>query len=649
MSVQFGRWNFDGKPLASDYVNKVHAALGPFAPDRGGSFLRAGISVIYRPFHTNTESRRETQPYLCTSGSVITWDGRIDNRGELTSQLKDDLAADSPDILIVSAAYQRWGTACFARLVGDWAVSIWNPADRSLLLAKDPIGVRHLYYFLEERQVTWSTVLDPLVLLGGCRLKLDEEYLAGWLSFFPASHLTPYVGIRSVPASSYVLIETERRTVLEYWHFDPGKRIQYRNDTDYEEHFRSVFAQSVRRRMHSDMPVLAELSGGLDSSSIVCMADTLAVPGVSETTRLDTVSYYDDSEPNWNERPYFESVEERRDRVGCHINTASRMIPNFDFDNARFSATPDAACHDSGEGEELAAYVISHGNRVLLSGIGGDEVMGGVPTPTPELSDLLARARLTGLAQQLKAWALSKRRPWFHLLMEAASEFVPPVFLGVPERQRPSPWLRADFVRRQRSALLGYPTRLKLFGALPSFQENLNTLNVLRRELACTALSSNPPLEKRYPFLDRDLLEYIYAIPRQQLVRPGSRRSLMRRSLRTIVPDEVLNRKRKAFVVRAPLAFIRAHWEGLIEMNRQMICSALGIVDSTAFLEALCRARRGEEIPIVFLMRTLVLELWLRGLHSPSSLIASYLGIQPAPGYSFGASAMQAVAPDGTP
>lgn len=648
MSLQFGRWNFDGKPLTPDCMDKVHAALGPYTPDRGDCYVGAGISVIYRPFHTTRESRSETQPYLCTSGSVLTWDGRLDNRADLSSQLKGNLVVDSPDILIVSAAYQRWGTACFAKLVGDWALSIWDPADRTLLLAKDHIGARQLYYLIEKRQVTWSTLLDPLVLLGGSPPKLDEEYLAGWLSFFPASYLTPYMGIQSVPASSYVRIGSERRTVQEYWRFDPGKRIQYRNDTDYEEHFRSVFAESVKRRTHSDIPVLAELSGGLDSSSIVCMADTLTESGVSKIARVDTVSYYDDSEPNWNERPYFESVENKRHRVGCHINIAPRMIPNFDFNHARFCATPDAACHDSGEGEEFSDYVMSHGNRVLLSGIGGDEVMGGVPTPIPELSDLLARARLADLAHQLKIWALSKRKPWFQLLMEAVKEFVPPLLLRLPERQRPSPWLRADFIKRQRSALLGYPTRLKLFGALPSFQENLSTLNVLRRQLACTALSSNPHLEKRYPFLDRDLLEYIYAIPREQLVRPGARRSLMRRSLRTIVPEDVLNRRRKAFVVRAPLAFIRAHWERLIEMNAKMICSALGIVDSTGFLEALCRARRGEEIPIVFLMRTLVLELWLRGLHSPSSPVAPYLEIE-ASNCSFAASAARAVVPNGAP
>jgi len=90
--------------------------------------------------------------------------------------------------------------------MGDWALSVWNPKDRSLILAKDPIGTRYLYYSLDKDQVSWSTILDPLVLLAEKTFALEEEYIAGWLSFFPATHLTPYVGIHSVPPASSALL-----------------------------------------------------------------------------------------------------------------------------------------------------------------------------------------------------------------------------------------------------------------------------------------------------------------------------------------------------------------------------------------------------------------------------------------------------------
>ena len=98
-------------------------------------------------------------------------------------------------------------------LIGDWALSIWDPHTRSLILAKDPIGTRHLYYSFDENHVTWSTILDPLVLSAGNPFALCEEYIAGWFSMFPAAHLTPYVGIHSVPPSSSVLIRSGKHTV----------------------------------------------------------------------------------------------------------------------------------------------------------------------------------------------------------------------------------------------------------------------------------------------------------------------------------------------------------------------------------------------------------------------------------------------------
>jgi asparagine synthase (glutamine-hydrolysing) len=258
----------------------------------------------------------------------------------------------------------------------------------------------------------------------------------------------------------------------------------------------------------------------------------------------------------------------------------------------------------------------SQGNRVVLSGIGGDEVMGGVPTPAPELENLLARAQFGALAHQLKVWALEKRKPWFHLFLEAARGFFPPALVGVPKYMRPAPWLQSSFVKHHWAALTGYPSRTKLFGPLPSFQENVGALDTLRRQLTRTALPFEPPFEKRYPYLDRSLLEFMFAIPREQLVRPSQRRSLMRRALVGIVPDEILNRKTKAFVVRSPMVAISNDWTHFAEMTQNMLSSSLGIVDSERLLATLQKGRRGEEVPTIALMRTIFIEGWLRSLRT---------------------------------
>jgi asparagine synthase (glutamine-hydrolysing) len=621
MSVQFGRWNWDGKPVDRDYLEKVRPLLAPYGPDDEGAYTTSNLSVLYRAFHTTKESRRETQPHISKSGVVITWDGRLDNRAELIRRLRDTVTISATDVSIVAAAFDEWGANCFAKLVGDWALSLWNPDSRSLILAKDPIGARHLYYSFEHDQVTWSTILDPLVLFAGKSFPLCEEYIAGWFSFFPATHLTPYIGIHSVPPSSSVVIRNGKRTVTKYWDFDPARPIRYRTDAEYEEHFRTAFGEAVRRSLRSDSPILAELSGGMDSSSIVCIADTIFARGAAEAPRLDTISYYDDSEPNWNERPYFTKVEEKRGRTGTHIDMSSRDSFKIELDSDHFAATPGSSGGRPTEASrQIASCIASQGNRVVLSGIGGDEFTGGVPTPTPELEDLLASGHLATLAHQLKVWALNKRKPWFYLLFDAARGFFPPALVGVPKHKRPAPWLNPEFVKRNRAALTGYEDRTKIFGSLPSFQGNVGTVDALRRQLASSHFSSDLPWEKRYPYLDRSLLEFIFAIPREQLVRPGQRRSLMRRALIGIVPDELLNRKRKAFVTRGPRVGIATELPHLLELAQHMLMGSLGIADSASFIEALQKTRQGAEVPMVPLMRTLGIELWLRNLTTTTVL-----------------------------
>ena len=612
MSVQFGRWNFEGAPTAPGNLEQVRELMECYAPDGSRTYSAGGVEIVYGALHVVKESFLETQPHVTRSGVVLTWDGRLDNRAELIALMSERLETGSSDVSVVAAAYDRWGTQCFARLLGDWALSIWNSGDRSLLLAKDSIGTRPLYYLTERRECSWSSLLDPLVLFSGKALALDEEYIAAYFSLFPTTHLTPYAGIKSVSPGSFVRIRPGSETTLKYWNFDSSKQVRYRADAEYQEHFRAVFRESVRRRLRSARPALAELSGGMDSSSVVCVADAVIAEGSAETPRLDTLSYFNDSEPNWNERPYFEKVEQRRGRAGCHIDLAEDQPFSLEAEAADFHAIPGSRRRNTRLARERAACLSEGGYRVLLSGIGGDEVTGGVPTPVPELADLLARARFRRLAQQLKAWALVKRKPWVHLFFETARSFLPRRLGRFAKYRQPPVWLEPAFISRHRFALSGYEDRLRFLGALPSFQEAVSALDALRRQLACDGLPCDPPFEKRYPYLDRDLLEFLFAIPREQLVRPGERRSLVRRALAGIVPDEVLHRRRKAYVSRAPLAAISQNWGRVADLGKNMASVSLGIVNARSFAEILERARQGREVPIVSLMRTIELEIWLR-------------------------------------
>jgi asparagine synthase (glutamine-hydrolysing) len=615
MSVQFGKCNFDGKPVDPHDLDEARPVLAPYGPDGEGSICKDNFGILYRAFHTTRESRWETQPYVSKSGVVITWDGRLDNRKDLIARLAGELSPDSTDLEIVAEAYDRWGTETFRELIGDWALSGWNPGDQSLVLAKDFVGTRQLYYARARDKITWCTILDPLVLLARHPFKLEEEYLAGWLSFFPAPHLTPYVGIRAVPPSSFVRIGRRTERVAKYWDLDSAKRIRYRVDSEYEEHFRAVFSESVRRRLRSDLPILAELSGGMDSSSIVCMADAVMSRGTSEIPRLDTVSYYTDAEPNWDERPFFGRVEAQRGRVGCHIEVRAEDAFRIDFDMSRLAATPSAGSCPSAASQQFTRLLEANHNRILLSGIGGDEFTGGVSNPIPELADLLVELQLGRLAHQLKAWALDKRKPWLHLVAAVAARFCSEN-IKLNRADVLAPWLNLHFARRNRHALRGYLARWNIFGSRPSVQDHIGTLRALQRQLASDSLSCDPPFEKRYPYLDRNFLEFICAIPPDQLIRPGRRRSLMRRALAGCVPQEVLSRKRKGHVARGPMVGVSTNFSRLSSLCQNMRSAWLGIADEKATSALLLKVKQGLEIPMIPFMRTLAIEWWLRNLES---------------------------------
>jgi asparagine synthase (glutamine-hydrolysing) len=618
MSIQFGKYNFDGRPVAPNELDGVRPLLAPYGPDGEGSLCKNNLGILYRALHTTKESRNEVQPRALPSGVVITWDGRLDNREELAAELAIGASGEASDLEIVAAAYDAWGTGSFGRLIGDWALSIVDPSQCSLILARDFVGTRPLFYSVEKDHICWSSLLEPLVLHIGRSFELEEEYIAGWLAFFPEARLTPYRGVHAVPPGSFVRLAKEKKQISKYWDFNPAKQVRYHSDQEYEEHFRAVLSQAVRRRLRSTSPVIAELSGGMDSSSIVCMADDAIRGGFAEVPGLDTVSYYNDSEPNWNERLYFTKVEERRGRAGLHIDVSSQpVLPEWSGCN-NFAATP-VSVGRRGEAERLwKSSLTSGGYRVVLSGIGGDEVTGGVPTPIPELADALARARFRTLSSLLRSWCLATRRPWIHVLSETALRFCS--FGNAAGSKYAPSWLRADFRERHGDALAGYPARLKLFSAPPSFQENMATLETLRREMSCTVQACDPPYEKRYPFLDRDLLEYVYAIPCSQLLRPGQRRSLMRRALAGIVPEEVLNRKRKGFVSRSLTMAFASQADALIGKSRRMLVSERGVVDAGAFSAMLQQLRQGKEVPLVGLIRLCELEQWLQRLQLAGGL-----------------------------
>src|SRR5689334_7069514 len=319
MSAIGGVINFDGAPVGPDLQTQLSANLQSYGPDAGSEVCQNSVGVVYRAFHTNVESRRERQPLVDRHGCILAWDGRLDNREELITLLRDELRVDCSDSSIVVAAYHKWGVAFPQRIIGDFAFSLWDPISRTLLLARDPVGARLLFYYADKNRLIWASRLEPLLELPGIELEINDEYVAGYLSLPPGEGLPPYKNIRGVPPAHLASPRDGKVVCRRFWGLDPDKEIRYQTDREYEEHFLALFSEALRTRLRADGPVWADLSGGLDSSSIVCVADEVMKGGSVQARSLETVSAVFDESSTSDERKFISVVEQRRGQHGHHF------------------------------------------------------------------------------------------------------------------------------------------------------------------------------------------------------------------------------------------------------------------------------------------------------------------------------------------
>jgi asparagine synthase (glutamine-hydrolysing) len=613
MSIIFGIRTTIHDQVTQEELKRMAAATQAFAPD--GTFITVGadVGMGYQPFHTTQLSRKESQPLSSAAGNVVVLDGRLDNRAELLVDL-EPLDANLTDSALVMATFERWGEAAFAKFVGDWAIALWCKASQTLFLARDHAGTRTLYFEGRSGRLVWSTYLESF-FIGCAGRSLDEEYAAAYLCGSSIHDLTPYHGIRAVPPAYYLAFRRDRVTRHRYWHSAPVSEIRYRSEGEYDEHFFSLFKQAVDRRTGIDGPVIAQLSGGMDSTSIVCMSDYIRkTGGCSSPDLLDTISFVSPSEPTWNEEPFIAATEAQRGKTGDHLNISySEAMFDAPASSTGVHFLPGVNRWSAAFQERIEESMAERNCRVLLSGIGGDELLGGVPSSAPELADYLVSMNLPALWRQTLAWAVSTRTPVLHLLCGAIRLGLAVYRSSVPVPQ-PPPWipLRVSRVRSCRSA--GSLPLLERFKQRPSALSFDRTWWSIMETLPNLFPGVGSRYEYRYPFLDRDLVDFLSRVPRKEITRPGRRRAMMRRALRDILPVQVVERRRKAFVSRGPIVALQSAWRRIEEMVERPMLSEFGLIDLRILQAHVQRgaARAVQHWP--HLLRTLSLELWLQSI-----------------------------------
>ena len=615
MSGIAGLYNFHGRHVDPAQLLALGSVLAERGPDGGRGVVDGPVGMIYRAFHTNAESRRERQPLLSRSGHLLGWDGRLDNRDELLPLLRNELRSDWTDVALVFAAYQKWSTDFLARLIGDFALSLWDPFAKTLLLARDPFGVRPLYYFRGHDEFIWSSTLGSLLALPAIEIEVNDEYVAGCLALYPEPASTPYRNITSVEPGQLVTITQREIQKRRFWRPAEHDEIRYAKDEQYEERFRDLFREAVSCRLRSDRPIWSELSGGLDSSSIVLMADRIHADERNAAVPIETLSFVDDPSVTFFDRRFIEVVENSRGHEGVHVDGGGRWI-SLAAPEDRLIATPLTSVCVAELHKRVWQSMNDAGARVLLSGLGGDQVTWSNLEPGPELSDLLVARKPGSLHRRLQVWSEATHVPYVQLLwQEVMLPFLPRAVRARFQKQiELSSWLDQEFVKRTRIAeRLVLPDDPFDF-RLPSRRIQSSRIWYIVMNVARGEYWEHAAYEKTYPFLHRPLVEFLMNVPIAQKLRPDETRSLMRRALKDLLPQKILERRSKGTTGEALCRGLANEWQRIKPLLADSRLAQRGYVDARELVQALDRARHGMEFNISSLLQALALEVWLRSL-----------------------------------
>lgn len=527
-------------------------------PDASASWNDGSVAFGQCMLHTTPESLRERLPRADSSDRfVITADARIDNRSELLAKLAISGPPSSiTDSDLILAAYERWGEDCPAELVGDFVFAIWDRPRQRLFLARDAMGVKCVYYYVSNDIVAFGSEIKAVTALPEVPRRLNEVRVLDFLvNIFDDREGTFYRDIVRLAAATSITITRDKVELKRYWTLDPKRELKLRSDAEYTEAFRESFIEAVRCRMRSAFPVGAAVSGGLDSSSIACVARQLAGPGAEvHTFSLVFPDLPAEDLRHIDERSFISHVVDGGG-LRPHYVRADRLSPLLAVDRVHHHL--DEAFFTGNLYLHWAMYGEARDNnvRVFLDGFDGDTT---VSHGFEGLSDLLLSLRWRALSRELNLLATNLGRSRGRLFRDFCLKPISPAWVytlwhalhgRLHDSRTTATLLREDFKQRLRlddrvNAMLPSSRRLTS-SAREKHWEMLNAaLYPHALEVADKAAAAFS-VEGRYPFFDRRLVELCLSLPADQKLGQGWTRYILRKAMDGILPREIQYRPGK--------------------------------------------------------------------------------------------------------
>jgi asparagine synthase (glutamine-hydrolysing) len=609
-----GLISLDGTPVSAEELRLMCDAMVHRGPDDEGSYVTAHAGIAMRRLAIiDLDTGR--QPIANEDGSVqVVLNGEIYNYRELRAELlaRGHRLYTTGDTEVIGHLYEDLGDDCLGRLRGMFGLAVWDERRRRLLLARDRLGIKPLYYGEIGGRLAFASELKAILALGQVDRQLDWEALGHYLTFSTTPRARSIVaGVKKLePGHLLVAQQGQRPRVERYWdvRFEPDRS---RGEAQLAERLAELLEESVRLHLVSDVPLGAFLSGGMDSSSVVAaMARQSPAP-----VKTFSIGF---AEPRYNE-----------------LGWASLVAGRFGTEHHQLVLEPDVldiiedlAWHldePFGDSSAIPTYMVSklaaESVTVVLSGDGGDELFGGydkyaiearerryrlLPGPARRLVSAVARAMpdgmrgrnylrhisLPGLHRYLDAFTLFGRERLGRLLSPDVAALV----------ARHDPWEAASrWLQTGTTHWLSALQYADLHTYLP-----LDILTKVDR------MSMAHSIEARVPLLDHKLVEFAASIPPDLLLRNGTGKHLFKRAMRGVLPEAVLDRPKRGFAI--PLG----HWfrGRLAPFVRDLLLSersrTRGLFERPEIERILERPSRGMEDLDLELWTLISLELWCR-------------------------------------
>ncbi len=622
MSGITGLYNLDGRPATDPFLRRMTAAVAHRGPDGIRHWLSGPVGFGHLLLQTTPESAPEKQPLTNEDSALcLTLDGRIDNRSELRCLLdsKGSPPRHDTDAELVLRAYECWGEDCPSRLLGDFAFAIWDARKKQLFCARDFVGVKPFYYHRSASLFAFASEIRAVLALDAVPRRLNESRVADFLVEEldrEDEESTFYQDVQRLPAGHSLTVAPGRFALRDYWDLKSPPVLKLGSLREYGEAFREIFVEAVRCRLRSTHSVGSTLSGGIDSSSVVCTVRELLPAELKEP--LHTISLVDADESNCGETPYIREVL-RGGRLTPHIVRSDQV------------SLMTEQMTDSDEPFEIYTYFTNWfgfdaarkaGVRVLLDGISGDHLI----PPYTYLSTLVRSWQWNILRRELSFGAREFGESRFSILRAHALAPMLPGLFELWRRVRgrkPRPYPESSRINPEFAVRTGIPERFELqrrklwaasrdIGTLHAWSFTCGVLPFFFEHSG--RLAATLGVEARHPFSDRRVIDFFLSLPLHTKTYSPLPKRVIREGMRGILPEMVRARTTLAHPGAAFMTSLLKQDPALLVP--QQFTQALGPVKGYVNLDAINaengRFNSGSRDAGDSVWQALNLALWLR-------------------------------------